>query len=526
MDRLEPTLSAPAPASGATACATPYATPYATPCADWDTTQTFRLRYSIKPPGRQGLFSAIRYSSGISGELSFSGDDITLRRSRNAEQRNLPRAEIFDIQLAHHRISFDLHPAQGGSEHVVLKLSGEEDVRRVVELLPAQMTPAFAAERIALTTFKDKLAALTRFTWVTYLLIALNVIVFAAMCGAGVGVMKVDRLAVIGWGSNFGPYTLGNEAWRLITSMFVHFGLLHITFNMIALYAVGRLTERLYGNMRFLALYLFAGLAGSIASVLTHPTINSAGASGAIFGVAGGLLIFVLRFRKELPPSIAARNRSAMWVFIAVNLLDGFRHRGIDNAAHLGGLAGGLLIGAVLARPLESDARQRHSFRSVVLASLVACVTLAALAYPLTHISEAKREELQFSKLLVQLSAQEKHAIDDTHAWQHMKMRSQVERDAASNTLIVGILPQWNALYAAVENTPLPDGSPRTALRQAMLRYFDDNRRIVRAGALMLAHTEDNDPVATTSIRALSRDSQEQAALVRKLAAEIDNPPR
>ncbi|WP_153140699.1 rhomboid family intramembrane serine protease [Paraburkholderia agricolaris] len=518
MDRLEPTLTAPGLASGTT------------PFAGWDSTQRFSVRYSIKPSGKPGLLSAIRYSSGINGQLSFSDDSITLRRSRNTEnnteQRNLPRAEIFDIQLAHHRISFDLHRAQGGVEHVVLKASSEEDVRRIVELLPAQMTPAFAAERIALTTFKDKLSALTRFTWVTYLLIALNVMVFLAMCRAGVGVMKVDPVAIVGWGTNFGPYTLGDEPWRLITSMFVHFGLIHITFNMIALYAVGRLTERLYGNMRFLALYLFAGLTGSIASVLAHPTINSAGASGAIFGVAGGLLIFVLRFRKELPASIAARNRSAMWVFIVINLLDGFRHRGTDNAAHLGGLVGGLLIGALLARPLDNAARERHSFRSALLSTLMACVTLGALTYPLTHVSKAKREEIQFSKLLVELSAQEKHAIDDTRAWQHMKMHSQIERDAASNKLFVDILPQWEALYTSVENTRLPDGSPRTALRQAMLRYLDDNRRIVRTGAVMLSHTEDNDPVATASLRALSQDSKEQAALVKKLGAATGSPPR
>ena len=514
MDRMEPTLTARDPASGTALF------------ADWDRTQTFSLRYTITPHGSRGIFSASRYSLSMKGELSFSDDDITLRKSNSAEQRSLQRADIFDIQLANRRISFDLHGVQGVIERVVLKARSEEDVRRIVELLPARMTPAFAAERIALTTFKDRLAALTRFTWVTYLLIALNVMVFVAMCRAGVGVMKVDRLAIIGWGSNFGPYTLGDESWRLLTSVFVHFGLLHLTFNMVALYAVGRLTERLYGNLRFLVLYLFAGLTGSIASVLAHPTINSAGASGAIFGVAGGLLIFVLRFRKELPAAIAARNRSAMWVFILVNLLDGFTHRGIDNADHLGGLAGGLLIGALLARPLSNEARQRYSFRSALLSWLVACVTLGALSYPLTHLSEAKHEELQFSKLLVELSPEEKQAVADTGAWQHMKMRSQMERDAASNKLIGDILPQWDALYTSVENARLPDGSPRTALRQAMLRYFDDNRQLVRTGALMLSHTQDADSAATAPLQALSKDAIKQAALIKKLAAAANGPPR
>ncbi|WP_434110598.1 rhomboid family intramembrane serine protease [Paraburkholderia caffeinilytica] len=515
MDRVEPILTAPGHASGST------------PFAGWDDTQTFSVRYSIKPPGRQGIFSTIRHAAGINGKLSFSKDDIALHGSTDAERRYLQRAEIFDIKLAGRRISFDLHGAQGGIEHVVLKTRGEDDIRRIVELLPARMTPAYAAERIALTTFKDRLAALTPVTWVTYLLIALNVIVLVAMSAAGVvGVGKVDLHAIIGWGTNFGPYTLGDEPWRLITSTFVHFGWLHLTFNMIALYAVGRLTERLYGNMRFLALYLFAGLTGSIASVLAHPTTDSAGASGAVFGVAGGLLIFVLRFRKEFPASIAARNRSWMWVFILVNLLDGFRHRGIDNAAHLGGLAGGLLIGALLARPLASEARQRYSFRSALLSWLVAGVTLGALTYPLTHVSEAKREELQFSKLLVELDPNEKHAIAATAAWLHMKMHSQIERDAASNKIIVEILPQWDALYTSLDNTKLPDGSPRTALRQALLRYIDDNRRFARAAALMLTHTQDPDSAAMAPLHALSQDAIKQAALIKKLGAASNGPPR
>ncbi|MFM0047199.1 hypothetical protein [Paraburkholderia sediminicola] len=118
MDRVEPILTAPGHASGATLL------------ADWDDTQTFGVRYSIKPPGRQGIFSAIRYAAGINGELSFSKDDITLHGSTSAERRYLQRAEIFDIKLAGRRISFDLHGAQGGIEHAVLKTRSEEYVRR------------------------------------------------------------------------------------------------------------------------------------------------------------------------------------------------------------------------------------------------------------------------------------------------------------------------------------------------------------------------------------------------------------
>jgi rhomboid protease GluP len=157
---------------------------------------------------------------------------------------------------------------------------------------------------------------------------------------------------------------------------------------------------------------------------------------------------------------------------------------------------------------------------------LVAGVTLGALTYPLTHVSEAKREELQFSKLLVELDPGEKHALAATNAWLHMKMHSQIERDAASNKIIVEILPQWDALYTSLDNTKLPDGSPHTALRQALLRYIDDNRRFARAAALMLTHTQEPDSAALAPLHALSQDALAQAALIKKLGAASNGPPR
>ncbi|WPP01777.1 rhomboid family intramembrane serine protease [Pseudomonas sp. HR96] len=195
-------------------------------------------------------------------------------------------------------------------------------------------------------------------TWVTYTLIAVNTLVFLAMCASGVGVMSPNAAMTLEWGSNFGPLTLSGEWWRLITSMFVHFGLLHLLLNMVTLYQVGRLTERLYGSWRLLGLYLFAGITGSLTSIFWHPTINSAGASGAIFGVFGGLLVYMLKYRHQLPAATAKRQLTSILILIGYNLFFGFTQQGIDNGAHLGGLAGGLLLGLALSRaPGRTGAR-------------------------------------------------------------------------------------------------------------------------------------------------------------------------
>ena len=105
-------------------------------------------------------------------------------------------------------------------------------------------------------------------------------------------------------------------------------------------------------------LYLFAGLSGSLTSLYWHPNLNSAGASGAIFGVLGGLFAFMVNPKTRIPASVAAVHRKSAVVFILYNLFNGFAHAGIDNAAHIGGLVAGFAMGWMLARPVEIEARQ------------------------------------------------------------------------------------------------------------------------------------------------------------------------
>jgi hypothetical protein len=114
-----------------------------------------------------------------------------------------------------------------------------------------------------------------------------------------------------------------------------------------------RLTERIFGSTRFVGLYFLAGVSGSLASVLWNPHVNSVGASGAIFGVIGGLLAFLGRPNSGVPPTVVSELRSSLLPFLLFSLWMGFVYPHTDNAAHIGGLVGGWLAGHLLARSIH-----------------------------------------------------------------------------------------------------------------------------------------------------------------------------
>jgi len=158
----------------------------------------------------------------------------------------------------------------------------------------------------------------------------------------------------IGWKDN--DLITQGQYWRLITAIFLHGGLVHIAFNGFALYALGPETERVYGTLRFVALYFVAGLAGSVASyVLT--TSPSVGASGAIFGLIGGLAVFFYTTRNLLG-EFGRRQLQSMVMIVVVNILIGVSAGGvIDNFAHMGGLVGGIVGGWFLVPRYQVDRR-------------------------------------------------------------------------------------------------------------------------------------------------------------------------
>ncbi len=231
-------------------------------------------------------------------------------------------------------------------------------------------------------------------TPVTLVLVAANVAVFAAMVARGAGVWHFSSGIPLAWGASFGPATEDGQWWRLVTAMFVHFGLFHLAINMWALWDAGRLVERLYGGLRFAALYFSSGLAGNLLSLVVHGDhAVSGGASGAIFGLLGALLVCLWRERRAIHPHDFRWFFFGAAAFAAVSIALGMILTGIDNAAHLGGLASGTLLGTALARPLSLESPSPRRERRLAAGAFL--LVIAALAAAIPAPAYRWREEQQ-----------------------------------------------------------------------------------------------------------------------------------
>jgi rhomboid protease GluP len=236
-------------------------------------------------------------------------------------------------------------------------------------------------------------ASVTPSFFITAGLIGLNVVVFLIMVLRGVSPFAPSAQQMIAFGADFGPLTLNGQWWRLITSMFLHFGIVHIGLNMWCLWNLGRAAEQLMGRASYLLAYFVSGIFSSIASVYWHPMGASAGASGAIFGMAGVLVSYV--YLKKTPSHIKINSKmlGSLGTFIAYNLAFGALP-GISNAAHIGGLVMGLAVGAVLPAAGASEAARRTRVSLVAIFAAIALVGSAMAAKRLSKgVSELRTAE-------------------------------------------------------------------------------------------------------------------------------------
>lgn len=229
------------------------------------------------------------------------------------------------------------------------------------------------AEVTETAQFAQKLELATPRAYVTPALLALNVFMFLVMIAAGVSLIDPKPGDLLRLGADFGPYTTNGQWWRLLTAAFLHAGILHIAMNLWALSSGGTFTERLFGNSGFLTLYLLSAIGGNLASLWWNPLIVSVGASGAIFGVYGGLIGLLLLRHRSIPETMAGSLTSNALLFVGYNIVFGLRDNShIDIAAHLGGLATGLVVGAALAYRVDPVAGGPRWKRSAA----VACAAL------------------------------------------------------------------------------------------------------------------------------------------------------
>lgn len=242
--------------------------------------------------------------------------------------------------------------------------------------------------------FETDLATLVPTPWALYLLVAANVLVWAMNWAAGLSPTRPLSPELFAWGANAASaVVLDGQWWRLLTATFLHGGVVHLTFNMLGLWEAGRQLCRLLGNGQFALIYLASALAGSSASL--HQAAQdsvSVGASGAVFGVLGALLTASWHYRHLVPPTNLRRLWTGLGFFVGYSLLHGFTQENVDNAAHVGGLACGMLLGLVLLAPIDRQASaSRRRKRAVAMGALAAAaVGYGVLATPVPTVWHAQ----------------------------------------------------------------------------------------------------------------------------------------
>jgi rhomboid protease GluP len=230
----------------------------------------------------------------------------------------------------------------------------------------------------------------------TYVLVGINCLVFLVMVAHHVSMGSPTSDQLLYWGAdNAGNVLIQGQWWRIVTAMFVHVGILHLATNMWCLWNLGLLAEPLMGSTGVLAVYILTGAAGNLLSTCVNwfwfnqdwvkfhdlgvfPA--GAGASGAVFGIAGALIILLKSHRLPVPPQELRKLRKSVIYFAAINLVLGLSisfgtmvaHSGlsIDNMAHLGGFSCGLLFAAPMV-PRIGSPRDLFLFRLRVAMVLV-----------------------------------------------------------------------------------------------------------------------------------------------------------
>jgi membrane associated rhomboid family serine protease len=267
-----------------------------------------------------------------------------------------------------------------------------------LEEAEANMAELCARRAAAYSGLPRAKGSLPRSAPITLALLASILAVHGALALFGGGAAEpLDTWLLLRHGANFPQLSLHGEAWRLPASMFLHVNLLHLLTNAIGLYMLGRFTEQVFGSWRLLVIYGLSGLAGALISAEVGAGLLSVGASGAIFGLLGAALVGLHGLRGQVPDGWRRQLTINLLIVIGLQVLIGLRFAVIDNAAHFGGLGGGLLV-AWLLGPRQGEERASSplsvsSARSK-LAAVLSMLLIAGAAFVGWSVVEARERPL------------------------------------------------------------------------------------------------------------------------------------
>jgi rhomboid protease GluP len=239
--------------------------------------------------------------------------------------------------------------------------------------------------------FMESVRVLAPMPWVTSFLVVTNVIVWIAMVAAGAKILGSPIPMLYEWGANATSAVQEGQAWRLLSSVFLHGNVFHLVINMAALISAGLIVERIYGHRLFGLIYFGSGIVGSALSLhFASQTTVAVGASGAIFGVTGALFVAIFQHRKSLPKSFSKQIIASLSFFITYSLVQSFTKDGIDTAAHIGGLVAGSMLAFILPERLNMEAFSKLRFQRGVIGVLLTTLT----AFGLVQLAPAAKVDV------------------------------------------------------------------------------------------------------------------------------------
>jgi rhomboid protease GluP len=456
------------------------------------------VRYSTDQPARSD--QPLNNTFGLTGEgkLVVERGVLVFEGKRSGfTLSGTPRIALADVANVEYNAanSAFLIRTRDGRHYIIVWLASRAEAEVLWAMLPQEKTPEFLADQAAHERFGKAMSVLGTRALVTPTIIAINVAVFIAMLIAGADLMNPNPAIHIRFGSNFGPLTWTGEEWRLLTSAFLHFGLIHIALNMFALYQAGSLVERLFGSTRFAVIYLLAALSGSVASGFWDPFRNSAGASGAIFGVYGALLAFLAIRRVDIPPSMLKSISSSALLFCLYSLVIGAAHPLIDNACHVGGLLGGFVSGAILARPFTPEARATRQPARLLVAVLAIALPLTWLAQPMISETGSKSASLRFERDLEAFGHAEVDIVGRQTEILTFPPNARVNRLEIARRLRQEVLEPWRAASRPLlQAATLPhDESHSSRLQEAIRNYVRARESTIELRAIAFETGDLND---------------------------------
>ena len=339
--------------------------------------------------------------------------------------------------------------------------------------------PPADSEAAAVSVFIQQLYSCCPRVIVIPAILAINITAFIYLLYRGAGITGENLQVYIEYGANLGALTKSDQWRRLLTATFLHYGILHLGFNMWVLWDAGRLTERLFGHFNLAWIYIFSGLLASLSSLYwNQDDVASIGASGAVFGIFGALIGYLLRQRQTIPQLLLKQLMRSALIFTGITLFLGATIPAIDNAAHIGGLVSGLIMGLLLAKPLT---HKRPPLRPALLAHAgsICLLVMGVILSPPPYYDYPSQKQAEAT--IGEFIEEERILIKDWKTMVDELQSGKAIDESAMLDRLSNSLAQWSQL----RNNTRANGNirPETAKRIDLLNqyagYRIDNIRIL-----------------------------------------------